>query len=389
MAWSIRTADLVLAVGNERLPVVWCVQRFFTFGDLREDSLDRGAPDEDSRLLVMSADVITDGSGQFPHVVERPSAQALLRGVAEPSFDQVKPGTGCGREVKVEARVATQPTLDTGMLVSGIVVHDQMQVPSVGRLLVDVLQETNAFLMPVPWHAIAIDGAVERIQTREQRGGSVARVIMGHPGAATGAQRQTRLGSVARLNLALFIHAQDQRLVRRVQVKADDIREFFREARITAHLEGRDAVGPQPVLLPNVPHGRFADPLSLGHRPGAPMRGIRRPAVQGGFYNRRAVRITDGRNAAGTRGILLQTGGPQGEKSISPQLHRGPRNACLLRDPLALATLSRQQHDPRPLNKTLRSAPGSGPTLQSDSLLIGKKNGSALQLMHGTLIESR
>jgi len=35
--------------------------------------------------------------------------------------------------------MATQPTLDTGMLVGGVVVHDQVQVQFARRLLVDAL----------------------------------------------------------------------------------------------------------------------------------------------------------------------------------------------------------------------------------------------------------
>ena len=90
--------------------LVNCVQRFFTFGDLREDAFDRGAPHEDARILVVAADVIFDHAGQFLHVVERAAAQALRGQIAKPTFDQIEPGTGGGSEVQVKAWMAPQPT---------------------------------------------------------------------------------------------------------------------------------------------------------------------------------------------------------------------------------------------------------------------------------------
>ena len=42
---------------------------------------------------------------------------------------------------------------------------------------------------------------------------------------------QQRLGAVERLNLALFVHAQDQGAVRRVGVEADDVADLVDEMR--------------------------------------------------------------------------------------------------------------------------------------------------------------
>src|SRR5579862_7581335 len=116
--------------------------------------------------------------------------------------------------------MAMQPTLDTRMLVGRVVVHDQVQVPVVGRLLVEALEEADKFLMPVLWHAVTDHRAIERTQRREQGGGAVASVVMSHRAAAAGLQRQTRLSSVEGLNLALLINAEHQSFIGRVQVKA-------------------------------------------------------------------------------------------------------------------------------------------------------------------------
>ena len=61
------------------------------------------------------------------------------------------------------------------------------------------------------------------IKRREQVDGPVARVIRSAAPGLTGAHRQQWLTAIERLNLRLLINAQDQRLVRRIQLQTDDI----------------------------------------------------------------------------------------------------------------------------------------------------------------------
>jgi hypothetical protein len=60
---------------------------------------------------------------------------------------------------------------------------------------------------------------------------------MGHGAASALFERQARLGSVQRLYLALFIDAQHDGVLRRVQVEPEDIGAFLGEQRIGADLE--------------------------------------------------------------------------------------------------------------------------------------------------------
>jgi len=76
----------------------------------------------------MTADVIANGLGEFLHDVERAATKALLGQISKPAFDPIEPGTGRGRKVQVKARVATQPTLNPGMLMGAVIVDDQVQV---------------------------------------------------------------------------------------------------------------------------------------------------------------------------------------------------------------------------------------------------------------------
>jgi hypothetical protein len=71
-------------------------------------------------------------------------------------------------------------------------------------------------------------------------------VVMGHALDIAGAQRQQRLGALQRLHLALLIHAQDQGLVRWLQVEPDHIAQLLDEG-IRPQLETFTAVLPRTV----------------------------------------------------------------------------------------------------------------------------------------------
>ena len=57
------------------------------------------------------------------------------------------------------------------------------------------------------------DRPVEHVERREQGGGAVSKVVVGHSFDVSQPHREHPLGALQRLNLALFIHAQHQRLV--------------------------------------------------------------------------------------------------------------------------------------------------------------------------------
>jgi len=57
-----------------------------------------------------------------------------------------------------------EPALDSGMFVSRVVVHNQMQRLVIGRGIVNQAQETKPFLMPVTFLAKADYFAIEGIR---------------------------------------------------------------------------------------------------------------------------------------------------------------------------------------------------------------------------------
>src|SRR5436309_12855189 len=79
----------------------------------------------------------------------------------------------------------------------------------------------------------------------------MALVVMGHGAIAARHERKSRLRSVERLNLALLIDREHQRVLRRVQVKPDDIVQLLQELRIPTQLEGSSQMWFQAMTSPN------------------------------------------------------------------------------------------------------------------------------------------
>ena len=101
----------------------------------------------------------------------------------------------------VEAFIALQPAFHRGVFVSGIVVHDQMDLLVLGGLVFKQAQEAQPFLVAVLGHAGSDHRAVERVERGEQGGCAVAFVVVGHGPAASLFQGQAGLGAVEGLNL--------------------------------------------------------------------------------------------------------------------------------------------------------------------------------------------
>lgn len=70
------------------------------------------------------------------------------------------------------------------------------------------------------------DLSVGGVERGEQCGRAVAFVIVGHGPAATFLHWQARLSAIQRLNLALFLKGQYQRMLRRVQIETYSQRTF-------------------------------------------------------------------------------------------------------------------------------------------------------------------
>src|SRR6266851_10431188 len=126
--------------------------------------------------------------------------------------------------------------------------------------------------MPMPLAALREDRALRGVQRRKQRGRPVASVIMRHALDVAESHRQHRLGAFERLNLTLFIHAQNHCIFRWIQVQPYNIPYFLYKKWIGRELEMFLPVRFQSKGLPDAVYRRFRHAGLRCDLPDPPMR---------------------------------------------------------------------------------------------------------------------
>src|SRR6266404_9906841 len=91
--------------------------------------------------------------------------------------------------------------------------------------------------MPMPRIALTDDFAFQNFQRRKKGGRAMSDIVVGVSTAAPPFERQARLGAIQRLDLTLFIEAQDQTLVGRIQIEAHDVGKLFQKFQVPRELE--------------------------------------------------------------------------------------------------------------------------------------------------------
>src|SRR3974377_683529 len=113
------------------------------------------------------------GDGAEHAVLEPPPGQ-----FGEKALHRVEPGARGWREMEDPARMAGEPGADLCVLMGGIIVEDGMDDFAGRDRPLDGVPKTNEVLMPVALNVLCDNLCVERSQRREQRGCSMAFIIM-------------------------------------------------------------------------------------------------------------------------------------------------------------------------------------------------------------------
>lgn len=110
------------------------------------------------------------------------AALGLLFGeFGEEAFNKVQPGSACRREVNMPSCPTCEPISDCRRLVSGVIVHDDMNVHVLGNIGFDLSEELFKFLGAMAVIALADDLAGRGVEGGEQRRRSVPCIVMGAP----------------------------------------------------------------------------------------------------------------------------------------------------------------------------------------------------------------
>jgi hypothetical protein len=185
---------------------------------------------------------------------------------------------------------------------------------------------------------------------------------------------RARLGAVQSLNLPLLVGAQDNGVLGRIQIQADDVFQFLHKLRIVAELEGSHPVRLQPMGAPDAPHAGRANAGGTCHGARGPVRGVGRLLVQRHLHHLLHAVVGDGARLARPRRILQKGRDAARQKAAPPPrylLWRDPQSLCNLP---VLQPVSSQQYDPRPLHQAGRQRALSRHTFQRDSLFGAQFN---------------
>src|SRR5664280_622400 len=135
--------------------------------------------------------------------------------------------------------------------------------------------------MTVAREALADHLACQHVEGREQGGGAVSLVVVGHRPGPTLLHRQAGLGSVERLDLRLLVEGEHDGIAWRVHREAHHVDQLVLEVRVVGDLERLDQVGLQSPGLPFPLHRGPREPTVCSHGAVRPVGGIRWRGVAG------------------------------------------------------------------------------------------------------------
>ena len=196
----------------------------------------------------------------------------------------------------------------------------------------------------------------------EQGCGAVTLILEALPsqGAAVGEAEPT-LGALQHLNGRLLVHADHQRILRRGQIQAHDIRRLFCELRVGADAPAPTALQRDTVLTEHPPDLRFRHiSQCLRHQTAVPGRiAIGRRPIQNGQDAPRRVLAVYGRLARAR--TVAETAEPGPAKAGAPLADRCRPQAHLRGDVLGRLSRCRCQDNTGSLSEALLGGPFARP----------------------------
>jgi hypothetical protein len=191
---------------------------------------------------------------------------------------------------------------------------------------------------------------------------------------------QSRLGAVEGLDLALFVNAEDQRFVGRIEVEPDHVLHLGGEVLIARDFESLDQVWLERVRAPYPLDAAVRDARRRGHAAHAPLGRIRRLLMQRHVHHLLDLLGRQRLDARRAGCVLQQPVHPLRHIAAAPAADREQALAHCRRNPLRCHPIASQQHNPRPPNHLLRRV--SVPDQPFQSLTISCADRNPLDLPH-------
>ena len=126
------------------------LERLATAGELFLNGFDRSCPDKRIRFAVPDFKKFMNAGLQVCDTEESVAPNRFAGQFSKPALDQIQPTGARRNEMHHESRMPLQPCLYPGMLVSGIVVQNQVKWNITWELAIDDTQEFEEFQMTMP-----------------------------------------------------------------------------------------------------------------------------------------------------------------------------------------------------------------------------------------------
>src|SRR5260370_10515221 len=317
----------------------------------------------------MGIDVIANSCFQAARAA-KDTAPELVRGQeSKPTLDEIEPRSAGGREVKMKTWALEQPTLNGRGLMSTIVIEDQMHVEPWRHLRLDLVEELAKLQRTVAAMKLTDDLAALSVQRCEQRSCPMALVIMSPAFCLSWAHGQSWLRAIQSLNLRLLVDTQYQCLIRRIQVKPNDISDLVDEQRIPGKFESLAAVRGQSESAPHSLDTATTQAASRCQRAVAPVRCILRRRLQRHGQHSLHFNITKSPRRARSR-LIQQTIEPFVQKATAPLANRLLGHAQALRHRCIRFPLGTHQNDACALRQCLARLRSPRPLLQRLAFIL-------------------
>jgi hypothetical protein len=243
--------------------------------ELRIDSFGRRrvSPFDRSGGFVVVPDVAKDFSSEIVDGGKDASSNDVPLDFGEPDFDLVKPGRVCRCKVNADLGMIGQKVLDELGLMSGEIVSDDVDLASEGLGGHDLGEKVDELRAGMALSRLAKDFSASGIEGSVQRKGSVAVILKTMSLGPAGRKGQNRIVAVQGLDSSLFVYAKDGGMIRRVQIKADNVGGLLLEVGILAQHVTAQPVRLKPVPSPNPRNGHVIGAQRGGQPTAAPVGG--------------------------------------------------------------------------------------------------------------------
>ena len=218
------------------------------------------------------ADVAHQLSLQVRHGSEHAASDDVSLNLGEPQLYLIEPRGVGRREVQANFWVRIQEIFDQRTLVRRQIVGDDSDLFATRLVGNDIAEESDELGRRMPRRGLAEHLARLGVEGRVQGQRAVAKILKAVSLGAPWGKRQHRILAIEGLNRRLFVDAEHGRVLRRMQIKADDLRRFALKIRIIRGHVALEPVGPQGVLAPDPCHHHVRDPQLLGKLAGTPVR---------------------------------------------------------------------------------------------------------------------